>query len=160
MEWPDTLHVSTRMLPSSRAAAASTTSLFTCCSASVNIMVNICSETAKASREPSVMLATSNVVLCGYPFAGQCVILLLHLVTMLMPVSCMFPTVPCSEVVMESLERFVMLATSNDITRAAIDHGHVSHTTHRQQQQQQQQSASHHETSTSAVPPAPDSNHA
>lgn len=29
------------------------------------------------------------------------------------------------EVVMESLERFVMLATSNDITRAAIDHGHV-----------------------------------
>jgi hypothetical protein len=35
----------------------------------------------------------------------------------------------CSEVVMESLERFVMLATSNDITRAAIDHGHVSHGT-------------------------------
>uniref|UniRef100_A0A383VRY6 AI-2E family transporter n=1 Tax=Tetradesmus obliquus TaxID=3088 RepID=A0A383VRY6_TETOB len=29
------------------------------------------------------------------------------------------------DVVMESLERFVMLATSNDITRAAIDHGHV-----------------------------------
>jgi hypothetical protein len=27
---------------------------------------------------------------------------------------------------MESLERFVMLATSNDITRAAVDHGHVS----------------------------------
>lgn len=26
---------------------------------------------------------------------------------------------------MESLERFVMLATSSDITRAAIDHGHV-----------------------------------
>jgi hypothetical protein len=30
------------------------------------------------------------------------------------------------EQVMESLERFVMLATSNDITRAAVDHGHVS----------------------------------
>lgn len=30
-----------------------------------------------------------------------------------------------SEQVMESLERFVMLATSNDITRAAVDHGHV-----------------------------------
>jgi hypothetical protein len=30
---------------------------------------------------------------------------------------------------MESLERFVMLATSNDITRAALDHGHVSDTT-------------------------------
>lgn len=29
---------------------------------------------------------------------------------------------------MESLERFVMLATSNDITRAAVDHGHVSGT--------------------------------
>lgn len=29
------------------------------------------------------------------------------------------------EQVMESLERFVMLATSNDITRAAVDHGHV-----------------------------------
>jgi hypothetical protein len=29
---------------------------------------------------------------------------------------------------MESLERFVMLATSNDITRAAVDHGHVSWT--------------------------------
>ncbi len=27
---------------------------------------------------------------------------------------------------MESLERFVMLATSNDITGAALDHGHVS----------------------------------
>jgi hypothetical protein len=26
---------------------------------------------------------------------------------------------------MESLERFVMLATANDITRAAVDHGHV-----------------------------------
>eukprot|EP00775_Hariotina_reticulata_P011497 gene11497-11640_t len=29
------------------------------------------------------------------------------------------------EQVMESLERFVMLATANDITRAAVDHGHV-----------------------------------
>lgn len=28
---------------------------------------------------------------------------------------------------MESLERFVMLATSNDITRVQLDHGHVSH---------------------------------
>lgn len=29
---------------------------------------------------------------------------------------------------MESLERFVMLATSNDITRVQLDHGHVSAT--------------------------------
>jgi hypothetical protein len=28
--------------------------------------------------------------------------------------------------VMEAVERIVLLSTSNDITRAAVDHGHVS----------------------------------